>query len=118
MAGASLQWVGSSLRLLDSEIALSSPDDYAPSILAAADAALSVVPQVLVVVDPPVDNRTRNNLAELRSAVATRADSRVSLLVLSDVGSPETLLDGYSYNAVGRSRVEMAIRVELLKRLW
>ena len=117
MAGGGLQWVGSSLRFLDSELAPSSPDDYAPSILAAAEAALSVVPHVLVVVDPPVDNRTRNNLTELQEAVARRVDSRISLLVLSDVGGPDTLLDGYSYNAVGRSRVEMAIRVELLKLL-
>ena len=72
---------------------------------------------MLVVVDPPVDNRTRNNLTELQEAVARRADSRISLLVLSDVGGPDTLLDGYSYNAVGRSRVEMAIRVEVLKLL-
>ena len=117
MAGASLQWVGSSLRVLDSEIAPSAPDDYAKSILAAADAALSVVPQVLVVADPPADTRTRNNLVGLQEAMARRADSRISLLVLSDVGGPETLLDGYSYNAVGRSRVEMAIRSELLKQL-
>lgn len=118
MAGAWLQWVGSSLSFLDSEMAPSSPDDYAPSILAAADAALSVVPHVLVVVDPPIDNRTRNNLTELQAALASRAGSRISLLVVSDVGGPDTLLDGYSYNAVGRSRVEMAMRVELLKRLW
>jgi hypothetical protein len=116
-AGASLQWVGSALSFLDSEIAPSSPDDYAPSILAAADAALSGVSHVLVVVDPPADNRTQNNLTELQAAVAGRADSRISLLVLAGVGGPDTLLDGYSYNAVGRSRVEMAIRAELLKLL-
>jgi hypothetical protein len=117
MAGASLQWVGSSLGLLDAETAPSSPYDYAPSMLAAADAALSVVSHVLVVVDPPIDARTRRNLAEVQEAVARRADSRISLLVLSDVGGPDTLLDGYSYNAVGRSRVEMAIRAEVLKLL-
>ena len=115
IAGASLQSIGASLRFLGSEVVASEPHDYAASMLAAADVALASVRHLLLVVDPPVDGRTADNLAELQAAIARRADPRLSLLTLDNVGTPDTLLDGYSYNAVGRSRVATAIRLQLLK---
>jgi hypothetical protein len=117
MAGAVLQGIGSAMQFVESAVVSREPHDYAAAMSAAADAALAGVPQVLVVVDPPADARTRNNLARLQEAMAQRADSRISLVALSGVGGAETLLDGYSYNAVGRERVELAIRVEVLKLL-
>lgn len=113
ITGASMQWLGSSLRSLESEAVPAEPYDYATSILAAADVALAAPARVIVVVDPPPDGGTRNNLAALQQAIAERADSRLSLLVLPQIGNPDTLLDGYSYNAIGRSRVAQAIRVEV-----
>ena len=115
ITGASLQWVGSTLRSMESEVVLAEPHGYAASILAAADVALAVVPRVMVVVDPPDGGRTRNNLTELQHAMARRNDSRISVLVLSDVGGRDTLLDGYSYNGAGRSRVAQAMRAEVRK---
>ena len=115
LAGASVQRIGSSLKSLESPLGATEQSGYAASVLAAADVALAGVSRVLVVVDAPVDAGTRSNLASLQSAIAQRGDSRVPLLVLSNVADPGTLLDGYSYNAVGRTRVALAIRAELLK---
>ena len=116
-AGATVQGIGSSLRSLESPVVPAESRGYATSLLAAADVALAAGSRVLIAVDPPSDTNAQNNLAELQEAIARRGDSRVSLLALSDVGDPDTLLDGYSYNAVGRTRVAMAIRVELFKLL-
>lgn len=116
IAGGLLQGIGSSLRSLESPAVPAEPQSYAASMLAAVDLALTAA-RVLVVVDPPADARTQKNLAELTEAITRRSDSRVSLLTLAGVGAPDTLLDGYSYNALGRSRIATAIRVELLELL-
>jgi hypothetical protein len=115
MAGFTLQWIGSSLKSVESTTVSREPADYAAAIFAAADVALARATRVMVVVDPPVDGSTRNNLIALQQALALRGESGLSLLMLSDVGQPDTLLDGYSYNAVGRSRVAQAMRVEVRK---
>jgi len=117
-AGASLQRLGATLRTIESPPVSVASQGYASSMLAAVDAGLAGASRVLVVVDPPRDDRTRGNLAALEQAIRARGDSRITLLPLPGVDGPDTLLDGYSYNAQGRGRVALAMRVvlrELLK---
>lgn len=116
-AGASLQRLGSTLRTIESPPVSATTPGYASSMLAAVDAALARAARVLVVVDPAHDQRTRGNLAALEEAIRARGDSRITLLPLSGVGGPDTLLDGYSYNAQGRARVALSLRAALRELL-
>jgi hypothetical protein len=116
-AGASLQQLGATLGAIESPVVPATAGTYASFMLDAADAALASASRVLIVVDLPHDDVTRGNRAALEEAIRARGDARVTLLPLSDVGGPDTLLDGYSHNAVGRFRVAIAMRAVLRELL-
>jgi hypothetical protein len=109
-SGAVLQRLGWTLRWIESPPLPAVPSSHTSSTLAAIDAALIRASRVLIVVDPANDRETRDNLIALETAIRERADRRLTLLLLSDVGTPDTLVDGYSYNGLGRARVATAIR--------
>jgi hypothetical protein len=111
--GGALQLVGLGLNHIESAEAPLNRGSYAAFLMAAAERALPHA-IVLIVVDPPDTDLQQQHLGELRDRLAARADPRLKIRQLTEIASPEDLLDGYSYGAAARGRVMRAILPELL----
>ena len=111
--GGACQLIGLGLRHIESSEAPPGHGGYAAMLMAAAERALPHA-IVLIVVDPPDTDVQQRHLQELRDLLAARGDPRLKLRQLTEIASPDDLLDGYSYGAAARGRVMRSILPELL----
>jgi hypothetical protein len=113
VAGATLQVLGRALRELESPRAPAVPAGHTAAMLAAIDTALQHSLAVLVVVDPATTEVTAGNGKALKAAIEQRADRGkvrfLDLAAVPGIDNADSTLDGYSYSALGRQRVALAM---------
>lgn len=112
-AGATLQSLGRALRSLESPEAPLPAVDHTTAMMAGVDAALAHSLGVLIVVDPAAGEETSRNRAVLFSALNRHPDrAKIRMFdaaTVTGMEGVEATLDGYSYNALARQRLGMAL---------